>query len=670
MQGCFIDDDMIRYKKKMNVTEKNLSVQEVAYPLSRKKIAVLMASIDREYQQDFAAGLASAGLKNEIDICIFNSQGHMNVAISTSEAGESQIYDLPDLSDFDGIISLPATMGNDFAVRKVYDVIGPLKGKPHVSIDVPQEGAVTIQFDDKISVEELTEHLIAEHGARRIAYVSGPFGSSVAMARVEACRNTMRKHGLDLNENYIFDGEWTRVGGRKAAEKILQLGGELPDAVMCGNDDMALSVIECFNENGVRVPKDVAVTGFDALRESVMRGLTTICRPIDRSARKAIDILCNWINGEEPKEKTVTLSTIPIFGDTCGCTQSLEHINEKLRALGTERWNMETILTRVSMFSGTMAGVGDEDEAREKIHEFVQSWNISEMYLCVDPAICREVKDSHRMHVSYPDEMLLLYGLRNGKEYDRCLFPVADLTPSLKDIRKNATCLVFCPLYYRDTSLGYVVMDLGKGTGSALYPVLMLLNGTLMSLYLQTNIKRSAATIERMANHDIMTGMLNRRGYMQMAPVMLEEARASGKVFVLMSGDMNHMKHINDKYGHLAGDEAICRMGRAMKVVEKQNMIPVHISGDEFLAYGLADTKDEATGLIQLVNNELARINHEDPWLCDISASLGVYAEVPKDGDNIDSYMTLADRAMYENKNKIKYGRRKDDIKTGIPPVE
>ena len=131
--------------------------------MSRKKIAVLMASIDREYQQDFAAGLASAGLKNEIDICIFNSQGHMNVAISTSEAGESQIYDLPDLSDFDGIISLPATMGNDFAVRKVYDVIGPLKGKPHVSIDVPQEGAVTIQFDDKISVEELTEHLIAEH---------------------------------------------------------------------------------------------------------------------------------------------------------------------------------------------------------------------------------------------------------------------------------------------------------------------------------------------------------------------------------------------------------------------------------------------------------------------------------------------------------------------------
>ena len=60
--------------------------------MHRKKIAVLMASIDREYQQDFASGLASAGSKLGMDVCIFNSQGHMNVAISTSEIGETMIW--------------------------------------------------------------------------------------------------------------------------------------------------------------------------------------------------------------------------------------------------------------------------------------------------------------------------------------------------------------------------------------------------------------------------------------------------------------------------------------------------------------------------------------------------------------------------------------------------
>lgn len=629
--------------------------------MSRKRIAVLMASIDREYQQDFANGLASAGTKYDTDICIFNSQGHMNVAVSTSESGESGIYDLVNLSDFDGIISMPATMGNDVALKKVFDVLKPLKGKPHVSIDVVQDGAVTILFDDKISMEELTEHLIVQHGARRIAFVSGPLSSNVATDRIEACRNAMKKHGLTLSDHMIFDGEWTRVGGRRAAEQIIAMGGELPDAVMCGNDDMALSIIECFNEVGIRVPQDIAVTGFDALRESIMRGLTTICRPVDRSARKAVDILNAWIDGEIPTEKTVTLSTIPIFGDTCGCVQSNEHINDKLRALGTERWNMETILTRVSMFSGIMAGIGDEKEARKKIHDFILGWDIKELFLCVDPAICREAPSRPDLH-TFPERMLLLYGSRNGNEYEPMTFPIFDLTPSLHDIRKNPACLVFCPLYYRDRSFGYVAMDHGNGTGAALYPVLMLLNGTLMSIYLQTNIKRSASTIEHMANHDIMTGLLNRRGYMQLAPAMLEKAREEGKIFVLLSGDMNHMKNINDRFGHLAGDEAICRMGRALQIVSRKGMIPVHISGDEFLAYGMTGSRNEAEEIKSLVNEELNRMNREDPWLCDISASLGIYAAIPTAGDSIDNFMTQADRAMYEDKNRTKYGRRKEDF--------
>ena len=359
--------------------------------MARKRIAVLVASIDREYQQDFASGLVSAGVQNDVDICIFNSQGHMNVAISTSsEVGESMIYDLPDLDEFDGVISMLATMGNDVAYHKVTEVLEPLKqkGKPHISIDVPQEGAVCIRFDDAVSVGELTEHLINEHGARRIAFVSGPLNSNVSIARLEACREALCRHGLELDSRLIFDGEWTRIGGRRAAEAILDAGGELPDAVICANDDMALSVIECFNEHGIRVPRDVAVIGFDALREAVMRGLTTICRPVDRSARKAIEVLCRWIAGEVPETDSIILPTIPIYGESCGCAQNFEHMNDKLRALGTERWNMETILTRVSMFSGTLAGVGDEQEAAEKIREFVASWDIREMYLCVDPAIC------------------------------------------------------------------------------------------------------------------------------------------------------------------------------------------------------------------------------------------------------------------------------------------
>lgn len=628
--------------------------------MARKRIAVLVASIDREYQQDFASGLVSAGVQNDVDICIFNSQGHMNVAISTSsEVGESMIYDLPDLEEFDGVVSMLATMGNDVAYRKVTEVLEPVRksGKPHVSIDVPQEGAVCISFDDAISISELTEHLYTEHGARRFAFISGPLNSNVSLARLEACRAVLRKHGQELDDRLVFDGEWTRVGGRRAAEMILDSGGEIPDAVICANDDMALSAIECFNEHGIRVPRDVSVTGFDALREAVMRGLTTICRPIDRSARRAVEVLCDWIDNGKPKNNEIILSTIPIYGESCGCAQNLEHMNDKLRALGTERWNMETILTRVSMFSGTLAGVGDEKEAVEKIRDFVSSWNIRELYLCVDPAICRETAAIQEGE-AYPPEMLLLYGIRNGREYKPELFDRRDLVPALQEMRKNTACLVFCPLYYRDRNFGYVVLELGSGTGSALYSVLMLLNGALISLYLQTNIKKSASTIEKMAVHDIMTGMLNRRGYMEQAPVLMEQAKAEGKFFSIISMDMDYMKRINDTYGHLKGDEAICRMGKSLNFLQRYGITPVHISGDEFQAFGIVESREKAKELVRMIRESMERMNREEPWICDISASIGIYTAVPGEGNGMDEFMTKADREMYADKTRRKQERR------------
>lgn len=109
--------------------------------MRRKRIAVLMASFEREYQQNFASGLAEASAGYGIDICIFNSRGHMDISMSTSEEQESMIYDLPDPEQFDGIISMPATMGSDTTLQKIYEFIASLKGKPHVSIDVRQENA-------------------------------------------------------------------------------------------------------------------------------------------------------------------------------------------------------------------------------------------------------------------------------------------------------------------------------------------------------------------------------------------------------------------------------------------------------------------------------------------------------------------------------------------------
>jgi len=390
--------------------------------MHRKRIAVLMASIDREYQQNFAFGLTAAGSEYGIDICIFNSQGHTNVETDTSEIGESIIYDLPDLNGFDGIISLPATTASDVMQKKMYDVLAQVKGKPHISIDVPQDGAVTITFNDQDSMEQLTEHLITEHDVKKIAFVSGPLDAPVATGRIEACKHALKRHGLYLDDRLIFDGQWTRIGGRASTEKLLSLKEDLPDAIICGNDDMALSVLECLKEHNIRVPSDIIVTGFDAIQEAKMRGLTTIHRPIDMSARKAIEILNTWIDGNEPQEKTVILPTNPVFGSSCGCNQDLAKTVEALRSLVSEKWNTEASFFRISILSGAMAGVSNEAEAREKIHTLTEALDIRDFYLCADPAICRDI-ETPDTNASFPKEMLLISGMRNGNPCEADLFP-------------------------------------------------------------------------------------------------------------------------------------------------------------------------------------------------------------------------------------------------------
>ena len=623
--------------------------------MRRRRIAVFMASVDREYQQIFSAGLAAAGRQYDMDLCIFNSQGHPNEAIRTNEGQESAIYELFDPESFDGAISLLATMGNDQTSRKVREAISRVqrRGMPHVSMDVPVEGAVTLCFDDRGSVIALTEHLIEKHGVQSVAFVSGPLISGVSQERLRACRDALAAHGLALEEELLFDGQWTRIGGREAALQMLNRGGKLPDAVICANDDMALSVMETFQEHGIRVPEDVRVTGFDALREAVMRGLTTISRPIDQSARLAMEILWNWLEGREPTEWTRILKTNPVYGNSCGCFLSLEQKIEKLRGLERERGKMESNMTRVSMFSDMMVSVSGEEETVESMREFVRGWELGEFFLCIDPAICRDGFEQQSAGI-FPDRMLLLYGTREDREEERQLFDRHELAPVLQQMREKPVCLVFCPLYYRDRELGYVAMGLGPGTGLNLYSILMLLNSTLMVLYLQSSMRRYAETIERLVNHDIMTGMINRRGFMTLAPAVLEQARREGRFFVLISADMDHMKQINDEYGHLMGDEAICRMGEGMRVLESRNMTPVHISGDEFLAFGIADSLQAAEELVPLIHAELKRQNAERPWIQEITTSLGMYAAVPEAGEELDRFLTRADRAMYADKTRKK----------------
>lgn len=79
--------------------------------------------------------------------------------------------------------------------------------------------------------------------------------------RYNAYRDAMEEQGIPVCDNQIYHGNYNRESGRKAVEQFMKYN--MPQAIVCANDAMAIGAMERLQQNGYRIPEDVIVTGFD-----------------------------------------------------------------------------------------------------------------------------------------------------------------------------------------------------------------------------------------------------------------------------------------------------------------------------------------------------------------------------------------------------------------------
>lgn len=609
-----------------------------------------MSGLDREYQREYALGMAQEAAGRNLDLCVFNCQGPSDLAGERNEQNENIIFDLPCLTDFDGVAAMCYAMPSAESLARVRQRLAEVRGRPLVTVDMVTDWGVEVSIDDQPSLRQLMKHLIQVHGCRRFALVTGPHGSPAADLRTRVCMEEIAAAACTVTA--CIDGRWARDGGQNAAGILLEGGSPLPDAIVCENDDMAFGVMDCLRGAGIRVPEDVLVTGFDARAEALGCGLTTILRPSREAGITTVRVLGDWFDGHAPQTRHLVLHTRLMTGKSCGCRMREDLAADYVRLLSDERRQIERSLLRATSFSGALTGVSDMEEAGRVIADITGSWGAEEMYVCVQRDFLNP--EIQMQEAGFPETMLLLSACSRGAHPGQTVFPTRMLTPMLESEREAPSALVFYPMYYQKTALGYVAIDLPHAVSFAMYSVMTLLGGALMSLRLQCAVRSYADALEHMASHDPMTGLLNRRGFLDRTPAVYEQACREGRYLAVISCDMDNLKHINDRFGHQAGDEAIVRISRAMRVLEEAGMVLVHLSGDEFVAMGLVRDRDHAIRLRDRLRESIAAMNRDDPWLCEVNASVGVYAEVPGDRDGMESFIQRADEAMYRCKRRRK----------------
>lgn len=618
------------------------------YIMKRKRIAVLLAGVDREYQHALTSGMTRAAREADADLFIFNCQGQADGFVR-NDRGERAIFSLPAVSDFDAAVVLLATIPTRICRDQIRDMILMEPDMPIVTIDVQFAQSVQLAFDDISSTKELTRHMLDVHGAKSFCVVTGPRGARVADARYKAVCEVLAERGIELPEDAVYDGSWVREGGQKAAEQFLNRKDGLPDVIICGNDDMAFGVVDTLQGKGYDVPGDVLVTGFDARREALGRGLTTIVRPVEGAGELAIQTLMKWMAEGRPEVDEIVLPTEIIYGESCGCASHNMRAKTSVRALSAESRLREKVLQQTVEFTTALASVATQREAGEHLTAFARSWEAREMHVCVDPDFFDAQEQQERE--TYPDEMMLLSGLSNGRELTQQRFATRKMLPLLEEERDEPLALVFAPLHYMNRNIGYITFDVTHVVSGMLPSLLLLVSSAMMSMSLRATVQEYTTRLERISSRDELTGLHNRRGMRQLIPPVFEAAKKEQKKFAVVCCDMDGLKTVNDSFGHQAGDQAICRLSRAIQVLEQDGLKCIHISGDEFLALGCVEQGCTAEQLLERLRGSIDALNENDPWLCDISASMGACVAVPDAGERLEEFILRADNSMYAEKH-------------------
>jgi LacI family transcriptional regulator len=193
-----------------------------------------------------------------------------------------------------------------------------------VSGSPDQAQADVVAADNQAGTSALVSHLIERHGRTRLFYVDGPREAPDARERRAALLETLSRYeGVRLTGS--FEGRFAAASGQLAAREILaRPRHEAPDAVVCANDQMAIGAMRELQAAGLRVPADIAVTGFDDiyLGSMLTPPLTTVRQPMRRLGERACDLLLERIADPARPRRVERLPTTLIIRESCGCSAS------------------------------------------------------------------------------------------------------------------------------------------------------------------------------------------------------------------------------------------------------------------------------------------------------------------------------------------------------------
>jgi DNA-binding LacI/PurR family transcriptional regulator/signal transduction histidine kinase/ActR/RegA family two-component response regulator len=235
------------------------------------------------------------------------------------DAADNAIYELLRPDSIDGIVVVSSLLSTYCGPAGVARLVGRLAPATMCSIGIALPDVPSLVLDNRPGMEAVVEHLVRDHGRRRLAFLAGTPENPEGRVRFEAYERVLERCGIAREPALVVPGYFRPNSAKVAMEELLARGVDL-DAVVAANDEMATGAIDVLRKHGLRVPQDVPVTGFDDLMLARLGNppLTTVAQPFEEVADWAIRAIEAQKGGRAVAACTEVAARF-VRRQSCGC---------------------------------------------------------------------------------------------------------------------------------------------------------------------------------------------------------------------------------------------------------------------------------------------------------------------------------------------------------------
>ena len=634
--------------------------------MERKKIAVFISALYEGMVKETVEGFLSAADGKKEKIIFFTSFADNHTSQNYDryqdyDTGEFVVYLLPDLHEYDALVSFDTYMTGSFI-----EPINQLKKGapcPVITLGTVREGTYSIANDQDHSFAELIEHVIQTHGCHDIVHIAGPRERSFCMERIGIFRNTLTAHGLPCGDDRIYYGTLRPECGDEIVSQIIgdykdRSGKKLPEAIICVNDYTAIGMIQALENKGFKVPDDVIVTGYDDIMRAQFNepSITTSAQPFFQVGKTGMETTKLLLENQDVKEITAVPGVL-CLRQSCGC----EPLNFYRKDTIREKYirtvsNLESLaLSNTNMILGGAMDESLEDVYKEIEESCLRETKFKDCVLCLIHGWEQKkmIQDRNALQNETFD---VVCGYWRGEPIRRQRLHMGQLLPD--EMMDDDVPYFIFPVHHLQYFLGYFIVnpELKEMEQLHIKSWLVSISTVLMNWFFRHELTNTIQELDYLYQTDTLTGLYNRRGYYRFFGEYYEECRSAGTELAVFLIDMNGMKRINDNYGHAEGDFCLCAIADAMRKCALENEICIRTGGDEFVV--LAKNYDHNKERIykSMVREEIDRLIMAAEKHYMISVSIGCYRNIPNPSgvasvqSEAELYLSNADRAMYQEK--------------------